>query len=376
MVRVLLLLVSLILLRSSASSGQINQRPGDFDLLGHVKGRDTGIIVLGYLNREGKSILDTAKLNDGYFSFKGTVSQPTIAHLIGNVKSRVMDDPGRRMIFIEAGIMTAELTEGQFKTARIIGSGTQLELDTLERKLNNYWESVDRARLRGDSDEANLYRSKVETAKYDFIRSKPNSFVSPFLLTGIQNVPLDSLKKSYASFSEPVKQGYFGRAIERNIFNIQGAATDKQAYEFVKKDWKGKEISLVQFKNKKYVLLDFWASWCIPCHKQVPHLNRLYELYHAKGLEIIGVSADSNDELWNNAILKAGIGHWRHISSGRSRNVKDGENLEQKFAVGAYPTLILIDKEGKIIFRVEGYDEVKLKELEDLLASLPISGLH
>ena len=393
MSRVLLLLVSFLVLRSSVCSAQVNEQPGEFTFSGHIKGRDTGILVLGYINREGLSILDTAKVDDGFFKFQGTVSQPTYAQFTGNIKSRSFSDPNRVQIFLEASNMEVDLTEDQFQAIRVTGSGTQLEFDSMQRTTRKYMDTVSeilvsmrgvRQKIKEEGtskvledklitleQEVRLVSQHAQEAKYRFIKSNPDSYISAFLLTGFTNtISSDTLKAIYAGFSKPVQESMFGKSIQHWIGNLAGSAVGGMAYDFKTKDWKGNPLNLAQFKGKKYVLLDFWASWCVPCHEQVPHLNKLYELYHAKGLEIIGVSGDSNDEVWNKAIQTNGIGHWQHISSGRGKNVKDEEAIDKKYAVGTYPTLILIDKDGKIVFREEGYSKIKLKALEDLLTRL------
>ncbi|EDM35385.1 thiol:disulfide interchange protein [Pedobacter sp. BAL39] len=393
MLRFLILLVSLAVLRPWVCSAQVNGNAGDFTFSGHIKGRDTGILILGYINKDGVSILDTAKVDNGFFKFQGTVSQPTYAQFTGNVKSKSFSDPNRVQIFLEASKMDVDLTEDQFQAIRVTGSGTQLEFDSVQRMTRKYMDTISEIlvsmrsmqkkikeegtskaledKLVASEQEVRLVTQHAQDAKYRFIKSKPDSYISAFLLTGFTNtISPDTLKAIYAGFSRPVQESMFGKSIQHLIGDKVLSAVGGRAYDFITKDWKGNTLSLAQFKGKKYVLLDFWASWCGPCHEQTPYLNKLYKLYHEKGLEVIGVSGDSNDEVWNKAIQADGVGHWQHISSGRGRNVKDEEAIEKKYAIGTYPTLILIDKDGKIVFREEGYSEIKLKELEDLLTRL------
>ena len=119
----------------------------------------------------------------------------------------------------------------------------------------------------------------------------------------------------------------------------------------------GNNIRLKDYRSK-YVLLDFWASWCRPCRQMVPHLKELYQKYHSKGLEIIGISADTDSSLWKKAVRDEGLDSWANILN-KEYNEKDKQaaNLDITYAIDGYPTTILIDKKGKIIGRFLGYEE-------------------
>ncbi len=131
------------------------------------------------------------------------------------------------------------------------------------------------------------------------------------------------------------------------------------APDFTAKTPEGVELSLSDLKGQ-YVLIDFWASWCGPCRRENPKVVKLYEKYHDKGFEILGVSLDNNKSKWEAAIEKDGL-QWPHIS-----DLKGWQSGPAKiYGVRSIPSTVLLDKEGKIIVRnLRAHQlEGKLKEI-------------
>ena len=142
------------------------------------------------------------------------------------------------------------------------------------------------------------------------------------------------------------------------------------AKNFATTDINGEKISLRDFKGK-YVLLDFWASCCVPCRAGNPHLKELYSKYHDKGIEFIGVSDDdSKPEAWHKAVEKDDL-PWRHVLRGfdiekMMNNQPNPNDISSKYGISSLPTKILIDRSGKIIGRYSeesGALDAKLKEI-------------
>jgi thiol-disulfide isomerase/thioredoxin len=122
------------------------------------------------------------------------------------------------------------------------------------------------------------------------------------------------------------------------------------------------------------VLLDFWASWCIPCRKSIPHLKTVYKNYHPKGFEIIAVSQDANKKVWNDAVNQDSTGMWYHIpvaekwpcmSSTMTKN-----DIYKNYFMQPLPAQILIDRTGKIIYRHVGYSKKSEESLDKLLSQI------
>ena len=130
-------------------------------------------------------------------------------------------------------------------------------------------------------------------------------------------------------------------------------------FNVMQPDGKSK-VSLSSLRGK-YVMLDFWASWCVPCRAENVHTKTLYEKYHSKGLEIVSFSLDSDREAWKKAVEKDGL-VWNNASDLVGGKLSP---VAQKYGIDGLPAVWIIDPKGKIV--AEG---VRGEKLEKLLESI------
>ena len=130
------------LLIYSIAFGQKKVDGSRFKIVGYLKGQENGIVVLSYLNFEGKFIHDTCKLNKGRFLFTGKIKEPTNAYLDGNIKSKSINDPNTTDFFIEPTMMNISLLVDNFKKATISGSSVQNEMSRLQKFKDSIYDNM------------------------------------------------------------------------------------------------------------------------------------------------------------------------------------------------------------------------------------------
>jgi len=357
----------LIVCLSFICSGQVNSsnKSNFFELTGKLLGRDTGYIVLWYPDTSGTYVRDTSYLENGNFKFKGMVKEPSFAHLIGSHK-----DGNYSNFFLEAGNQSVVLEEDHFDKAQMTGSKTQKLNDSLQNeitKITTQIEDLEHQKIKLDSALKNQgnknddsaaepklkslntkiseLNSKIINTRLKFIKSHPNSYVSVTELSGlliVNRYPVHLIRPLYEGLSTEVKNGRAGLYCLKEIEMRSKLTAGNYLQNFQTNDIRNKSISLSDFRNK-YVLLDFWASWCVPCREAIPHLKQVYNHYHAKGFEIIAVSLDQHKTQWKKAIQTDSTNNWTQVLK-----VGDMESIFKPIL--AIPQEILLNQTGKIIW--------------------------
>ena len=179
----------------------------------------------------------------------------------------------------------------------------------------------------------------------NFIKGHPDSYASNYLLL-IGHKLLDdpiTAEKAYGYLSDANKNNFYVKTVKDKIKEKTTEGIGSSAKNFTLNNTVGKPVSLNDFKGK-YVLIDFWASWCGPCRNENPNVARAYRLFNNKNFTVLGVSLDEKKADWLKAIKKDRL-TWAHIS-----DLKGWKNaVAVQYGVKSIPQNILINPQGKII---------------------------
>jgi thiol-disulfide isomerase/thioredoxin len=181
---------------------------------------------------------------------------------------------------------------------------------------------------------------------------------------------------NYEKLSEEARNSQAGKLIKDQLDRMKAGSPGSIAISFTSSELRGGQLSLADYRGK-YVLIDFWASWCVPCRKGNPHLLDIYAKYKSKGFEIIGVASDDGKEdKWKAAVEEDKIGVWKHVLRGYKGQNPDPSDkrldISNAYGISTLPTKVLVDPNGKIIGRYGAGgedDEAMDKKLAEIFGS-------
>lgn len=315
-------------------------------------------------------VLDSTDIKDGNFTFKGKLDLPEARY--------ISFDEGKEKfsVFVENSKIAISGSISSPDSIKITGSVSQKTVDEFKTGLKSHEailnEIVDRyyaAEEKGDEEgmknvDVEYYAADSIKNIYieEFIAKNSSSVVAPFLslkylLTSYEIAQIETL---VASFKDDAKKSVYTTNISNRLAVLKKSQVGSLAPEFSMNDADGNLIALSSYRGK-YVLIDFWASWCGPCRAENPNVVAAFKKFNKKGFNIFGVSLDENKDKWLEAIKKDGL-TWKHVS-----DLKGWGNAAAKiYGVNSIPHSVLLDKEGIIIAKNLRGEEL-LKKLEEVL---------
>lgn len=211
---------------------------------------------------------------------------------------------------------------------------------------------TDPQRLQAYSDSVYSVEDKLRNSNkltlHKFIKGNTNTIIVPYMMAKMDDLfdEYSFYKNTLDNLSPAVKQSEYYDEASRLLKSVERISKGGHVAELYGKDLNGKGFDN-DYKNKKLILINFWASWCIPCRQEIPQLKQIFNNYKDKGFNIISVSIDEDFNLWKNASQQEHI-PWTNIAEivdqTKSKNIEN-------FVVKAVPASYLVDGNGKIISR-------------------------
>lgn len=198
--------------------------------------------------------------------------------------------------------------------------------------------------------EEKAFFDNVEKSINGLILNHKNSWWGPFFLLDQLSYLTPDQKEIYEQFSDEAKNSYYGKLVKDDLYPVTkiGKPAPSLAFE---NDNKQKVSFASLAKGKKYVVIDFWASWCQPCRKALPGLKEFYAEMKDKGVEIVSVSIDKKEADWRKALKEENM-PWP--------NFLDQQEIADKWNVKAIPAMFIVDAKGKVVA-----ENVKLEEIRE-----------
>jgi thiol-disulfide isomerase/thioredoxin len=319
------------------------------------------IAVLGYVNSEGKNVADTVVVKDGKFTFTGTTAfgnKAYVSMIPANRDPKLKNSrPDYKDFYLEKGTTTVSGTDN-IASAAISGTKAQSDYLAYNVKMNplqaQYKVIVDRyfkakaakdsVELKQISVDAKPVMASMESTLDGFIFSHPDSYFSAELILNNRMAVIDVVKFDpyYKALSPRVLSSFTGKKITEKYNKAKQFAVGK-AIDFTLPDAKGNEFKLSSLKGK-YVLVDFWASWCVPCRAENPFLLKAYAELKDKNFTIVGVSLDDQRANWLKAVEMDKL-PWTQVSDVKGFKTE----VAVRFGISAIPQNVLLDPEGKVI---------------------------
>ncbi|MBW2961416.1 redoxin domain-containing protein [Mesonia aestuariivivens] len=370
--------VLLIVLAALAISCQNEGKNEKATLKASVSNLENGTeVYLARLGGEGRPVpIDTTTVKEGDFE----IDLPAVDFQTLNIIT--FKDVRGNVVFInENQPLTATIYKDSLRSSKIEG-GKENEL------FNNYIEQLKEsgkemnamvksfqeenpdmmqnpeliAQIRAKQQE---FQEQDDKKREEIMKNNPNSLVSILILSDMLNsksIATNEAKEIFNNLAEEVQNSEIGASVNKTLEQASATSVGSKAPDFSAPTPEGETLALKDALGK-VTIIDFWASWCKPCRMENPNVVKLYNEYHEKGLNILGVSLDKDGQKdkWLKAIKDDGL-TWQHVS-----NLKYWQGpIAKLYNIRSIPATFILDENGVIVAKDLRGEELKAKVAEML----------
>jgi thiol-disulfide isomerase/thioredoxin len=367
------------LLTAAMLSGCAGQSKDSCTLTGHISGLpENSVIVITPLSHENVEALAEVPVVNGEFQYTDTFPEAKVVVL--SVKGaygamRIMLNNGDKVELTSEAVANdvegSDMKSYDFsKDFKVNGSeltDKYLQLMSSRDTLNSIFEENNKryaaireafGKARHNDDRAAMdslmateeYRlsakadstflATVEQSYRNTVLGNKDSFWGPLMMLSLTTYLSPDQRELYDQFSDEAKDSYYGKVVAAEIYP-SGRPGDKMS-DFTHTDANGTKQSFSSIcKNNRYVILDFWASWCVPCRREIPNLKSIYAKHSADKLQIVSISIDQDEKAWRQALSDEAL-PWINIHD-------DTKSISSMYHVRAVPTIYIVDSKGCMV---------------------------
>jgi thiol-disulfide isomerase/thioredoxin len=370
-------IVSMVLAAAALVPGTVEAAEGNVHFKGEIKGLKDTLVVINPQN-EGKR--DTVLTPGGKFEFSVNVAEPTTLMLYTPGTLRREEKVGLRVLAVpgESAELSGDLETGYYYSGSTFYAQyneADRAIEAASKPFRDFYESLNQRMAAGENqatlskeyqEKAPVLQKQVSEGIITFIRQHPTYEASAAIISQLDSP--EQMKEAAALLTPEVRNGRMKVLYELMIAQLERQeqaekeAAVKQAAgvvapDFTLNDINGKPLKLSSLRGK-YVVLDFWGSWCIWCIKGFPEMKTYYEKYKGK-FEILGVDCNDTEAKWKEAVKKHEL-PWLHVYNPKTSSVLND------YAVQGFPTKIVIGPDGKIVKTIVGEDPAFYTLLDEL----------
>lgn len=343
----------------------IYNRTGNTHIRAQISGLGNRLVILTYQSEKTKSFKVALCLND-QIDVKASVNELCGAR-ISTFKRNNGSRANQIRFFLEPNdelMITGTVNPHSIDYHIAKGNSLSIQYSQLQKDLLPYFEREFDLKQKYRQTHNPDYKSQLDSLihyvltgkKLDFVKRHPDYELSADLLSEQKE---DTIVKYAGLLTEQVRRHPFGMMLFKHIQGIQHSKAGLMAPTFTQTTYAGNQFAIGDLKGK-YVVLDFWGSWCSWCIKDFPRMKAYYAKYKEK-VEFVGIACNDSELAWRKAVKNNQL-EWVNILNDKNRN-----DLSSQYAITAFPTKVILDKEGRIYKKIVGESPVFYQTIDSLM---------